>query len=225
MVAGDINNDNSFEIIAIDESGILYVWKKDGTEYRDGDSNGSTQGVFVPQLAGCTLNYSTPALADIDNDGKDEIIVGTQGDQLFAFNEDGSNVSGFPVALSNDISGSPRGGRRRRRPAGHRRCHPRQHGAGDSWQQRNHVVDARPVAHPHESEFLRASAAIGDVNADGKLETFIPTYDGKLYGLTYNTGANLAGFPTTYSTVTYTESSPIIADIDGDGSARHPDRQ
>src|SRR5262249_4895707 len=28
---------------------------------------------------------------------------------------------------------------------------------------------------------------------------------------------NLAGFPTTYSTTTYTESSPIIADIDGDG--------
>jgi hypothetical protein len=54
------------------------------------------------------------------------------------------------------------------------------------------------------------------VNADGKLETFVPTYDGKLYGLTY-TGTNLAGFPTTYSTTTYTESSPIIADIDGDG--------
>jgi hypothetical protein len=64
--------------------------------------------------------------------------------------------------------------------------------------------------------FFGPSPAIGDVNGDGKLETFIPTYDGKLYGLTY-TGTNLAGFPTTYSTTTYTESSPVIADIDGDG--------
>ncbi|HKW14605.1 MAG TPA: C25 family cysteine peptidase, partial [Candidatus Krumholzibacteria bacterium] len=76
VVVGDINNDGLNEVIAIDELGVLYVWKKDGTEYRDGDSNPSTQGVFA-RLTGCTLDYSVPCVADIDNDGKDEIIVGT----------------------------------------------------------------------------------------------------------------------------------------------------
>jgi len=209
---GDLNNDNSFEIVGIDELGVLYVWKKDGTEYRDGDSNPLTQGVFA-RLTGCTLNYSVPALADIDNDGKDEIIVGTQGDQLFAFNDDGSQVPGFPVALSSDIAGSPAVG------------------DVDNDGQLDIVVNIKDgnvraikkdgtnlwtrllVVNPN---FFGPSPAIGDVNGDGKLETFIPTYDGKLYGLTY-TGTNLAGFPTTYSTTTYTESSPVIADIDGDG--------
>jgi hypothetical protein len=59
VVVGDINNDGLNEVIAIDELGVLYVWKKDGTEYRDGDSNPSTQGVFA-RLTGCTLDYSDP---------------------------------------------------------------------------------------------------------------------------------------------------------------------
>jgi len=213
LVAGDINNDNSFEIVAIDELGVLYVWKADGTEYRDGDSNPGTQGVFA-RLTGCTLDYSVPCLADVDNDGKDEIIVATQGDQLFAFNEDGTQVSGFPVALSNDVQGSPAVG------------------DVDGNGQLDIVVydksgNVRAIrgnngtalwtrALTSNSNFFGPSPAIGDVNGDGKLETFIPTPDGKLYGLT-DTGTNLAGFPTTYSTTTYTESSPVIADIDGDG--------
>src|SRR5262249_39896720 len=145
---------------------------------------------------------------------KDEIIVGTQGDQLFAFNEDGTQVPGFPIALSSDIAGSPAVG------------------DVDGDGQLDIVVNIKDgnvrairgnnganlwtrmlVANPN---FFGPSPAIGDVNGDGKLETFVPAYDGKLYGLTY-TGTNLAGFPTTYSTMTYTESSPIIADIDGDG--------
>src|SRR4030095_3283304 len=101
VVVCEINNDGLNEVIGIDEMGLLYVWKRDGTEYRDGDSNSSTSGVFVPQLPFCSTNYSVPCVADIDNDGKDEIIVGTQGDQLYAFNDDGTAVSGFPIALSN----------------------------------------------------------------------------------------------------------------------------
>jgi hypothetical protein len=80
----DINNDGLNEVIGIDETGVLYVWKKDGTEYRDGDSNSGTQGVFVPQLPGCTLNYSTPCVADIDNDGFLDLFVTNPGGDFSA---------------------------------------------------------------------------------------------------------------------------------------------
>jgi hypothetical protein len=216
MAVGDINNDGLNEVIAIDELGVLYVWKRDGTEYRDGDSNSSTNGVFVPQLTGCTLNYSVPCVADIDNDGKDEIIVATQGDQLHAFNDDGTQVSGFPVALSNDVSGSPAVGDVDGDGQldivvyirdGNLRAIRGNNGAS-LW--------TRSVVGSVNGNFFGSSPAIGDVNGDGKLETFVATHDGKLTGTTF-TGGNLTGFPTTYSTTTYTESSPIIADIDNDG--------
>jgi hypothetical protein len=64
--------------------------------------------------------------------------------------------------------------------------------------------------------FFAPSPALANVIGDGKLETFIPSSNGKLYGLS-DTGSDLAGFPATYSTITYTESSPVVADIDGDG--------
>ncbi|HET6348148.1 MAG TPA: C25 family cysteine peptidase [Candidatus Krumholzibacteria bacterium] len=212
VAVGDINNDNLFEVVAIDELGVLYVWKSDGTEYRDGDSNPATQGVFA-RLTGCSLQYSVPALADIDGDGKDEIIVGTQGNQLFAFNDDGTNVPGFPVALSDDIAGSPAVGDVDGNGSleivvnikdGHVRCI------------KNNGTDLWSRTTIGNTYFFAPSPAIGDVTGDGKLETFVPTYNGKLYGLT-STGADLPGFPTTYSATTYTESSPVIADIDGDG--------
>lgn len=216
MVVGDINNDGLNEVIGIDEVGVLYVWKRDGSEYRDGDSDNSTQGVFVPQLPGCSLNYSAPCVADIDNDGKDEIIVATQGDQLYAFNDDGTQVSGFPVALSNDVSGSPAVGDVDGDGQldivvyikdGNLRAIRGNNGV-QLW--------SRSVVGSINGNFFGSSPAIGDVNGDGKLETFVATHDGKLTGTTFN-GANLTGFPTTYSTMTYTESSPIIGDIDNDG--------
>jgi hypothetical protein len=211
VVAGDINNDNSFEVIAIDEAGVLYVWKANGTEYRDGDANPATQGVFA-RLTNCSLQYSSPAVADLDNDGKDDIIVGTQGNQVLVFKENGTTIAGFPVALVDDISGSPAVGdvdgngdleiviNTRN---GLIRC--LNHNGTDLW--------TRSLTN---GLFFAPSPAIGDVTGDGKLETFVPTANGKLYGLTY-TGTDLPGFPTTYAASTYTESSPIIADIDGDG--------
>ena len=66
------------------------------------------------------------------------------------------------------------------------------------------------------TNFFAPSPALANVIGDAKLETFVPSSNGKLYALT-DTGTDLAGFPPTYSATTYSESSPVIADIDGDG--------
>ncbi|HEU4365187.1 MAG TPA: C25 family cysteine peptidase, partial [Candidatus Krumholzibacteria bacterium] len=211
-VVGDIDGDGlPEEVVAIDEFGVLYVWRADGTEFFDGDANPATQGVFK-RLTGATFQYSTPALADIDGDSRDEIIVGTQADQLYAFNQDGSNVPGFPVALGGDISGSPAVGD--------------VDGDGDleivigvnngSVRAIHHTGTDLWLRFLPNAAFFDPSPALADVDGDGKLETFIPSSNGKLYCITY-TGADRTGFPVTFSATTSTESSPVIADVDGDG--------
>jgi len=58
---------------------------------------------------------------------------------------------------------------------------------------------------------------LADVTGDAKLEMFIPSKNGRIYGLTYN-GNFLPGWPVFYNTsAQYTESSPIVADVDGNG--------
>jgi hypothetical protein len=213
LAVGDLDGDNLLEIVTIDEKGVLYAWNHDGTEYIDGDSNPLTPGV-LKRLPSCFFHYSVPALADIDNDNADEIIFGTEADSLYVLNGDGSAVPGWPLGLGADMSGSvavgdvdddgdleivanTRGGT----------VAAYHHDASMLWVRYN--VD--------NGLFFAPSPALGDVTGDGKLETFLPSSDGYLYGIT-STGADLAGWPVEYSSYVTTESSPIIIDIDGDSA-------
>jgi hypothetical protein len=215
MVVGDLDGDGKNEVIAVDESGVIYVWRANGTELIDGDSNPLTQGVFY-RMTGCTLNYSTPCVADIDEDGKNDLIVGSQGSQLFVFKYNGTSVTGFPYALTSSISGSPAVGDVDN--DGHLEIVVfefngnfrvlRKDGTQQTFQ---FFANGAPL-------FFCPSPALGNVTGDAKLEMFIPSKNGKLYGIN-SIGNFLAGFPVNYNTTgQLTESSPIIADIDGDGS-------
>lgn len=51
--------------------------------------------------------YSTPAIGDIDNDGKAEIVVTSDDHYLHAWNNNGSNVAGFPVQTYGTTWASP----------------------------------------------------------------------------------------------------------------------
>jgi hypothetical protein len=214
MVAGDLDGDGKNEVIAVDEKGVIYVWHANGTELIDGDNNPSTQGVFY-RMTGCTLNYSTPAVADIDGDGKDDLIVGSQGNQLFVFKYNGTILPGFPYALTSSISGSPAVGD--------------VDANGDleivvyefngNFRVINHLgVQTVFQFFSNGASFFTPSPAIGNVTGDAKLEMFVASKNGRIYGIN-SIGNFLPGFPVFYNTTgQWTESSPIIADFDGDGS-------
>ena len=57
-----------------------------------------------PQYIGASQSWSAPyVVADIDNDGKKEIIAATLAGKVYAFKEDGSVMPGWPVEINSPI--------------------------------------------------------------------------------------------------------------------------
>ena len=217
LVAGDLNHDGFLEVIAVDESGVVYVFNRNGTEFFDGDANPATQGVFYRMQLPMSSNYSTPCVADVDADGKDELIVGSQNNRVYVLNDNATVSAGWPYVLSTPIAGSPAVGD--------------VDNNGDleivvfeavgNLRVLNHDGTQQMVQFVNNGSpplFFNPSPVLANITGDAKLEIFVPTKVGKLHGFASN-GVSLPGWPVTYSTTAiYTESSPVVADVDGNGS-------
>lgn len=124
---------------------------------------------------------SSPKAFDLDSDGKDEIVVATSDGRLHAFNEDGSQVEGFPVWLGlrhghdPEAQGSHLGS-----------CAYRADKAGCRAQryQVNGAVHQSPMG----------TAALGDLEGDGDVEVVVSTLDGQVFAF-HHDGSPVAGFP------------------------------
>ena len=98
---GDITGDGVPEIIGESYDG-LYAW----------DINGNILTGFPFMMPYSAVNsYSSPVLADLDDDGLREIIFGTHvlggGGYVFVLNEDGSQMPGWPQSTNQWIYGPP----------------------------------------------------------------------------------------------------------------------
>jgi hypothetical protein len=214
----DLDGDGVWEIVAIDTKGVIYAWRTDGAEWHDGDNDPLTHGVFF-RTPETTFHHTGLTACDIDGDNRDEIIVGTRANVIYALNDDGSAVSGWPFNMAGEIAGSI--------------------AAGDVDN------DGFPelVAHAKTSEvylinhdgtlaagwprfvtttqpFFAPSPALADVDDDGTLEIAVAYADfneSRLYLINHD-GTDYPGWPIVYSTDDYTESSPVVADINGDGA-------
>ncbi|MBD3178811.1 MAG: T9SS type A sorting domain-containing protein, partial [Candidatus Latescibacteria bacterium] len=221
-LAADFDGDGDREIAAYDLGGVVYVWHGDGTELMDGDSNPSTDGIFF--RAGSISDgwhNSTPAFADIDQDGIVELIACANRDSIYCLNSDGSHVSGWPVSLVDlnaKVPASPVAGDI----------------DGDGEMEVIVVNDKnRIIALNHDGtemsgswplfidtgdDFI-ASPALADLTGDGKLEIVMPDRDGNCWIYRYD-GSVLPGWPQNFNngSAGMTESSPVIADINNDQS-------
>jgi hypothetical protein len=215
---GDFDGDGDLEIVAYDFDGTVYIWHHDGTEFLDGDSNPATDGPFFKAgLPSQGLHVSTPAMADMDDDGIVELIVCAPSDSIHCLNADRSRVPGWPVdvASGSNISASPAIGD----IDGDGRPELVVQTSGAMVYGLNHDGTSMPgwPKWVNSSTFFHGSPALGDLDGDGRLEVAVPGQNGYLYIFRYN-GAALTGWPKQYSTTGGTESSPIIADVTGDGA-------
>ncbi len=215
---GDIDGDGDMEIAFGSNGPNFYVMNHDGTEYRDGDSNPATKGVF--KVLASSFNYGTAAMADIDNDGLAEIIYGGFDGRLYAWNADGSSVPGFPLVTTGNITASVAIGYL--------------DGPGDtspeiifpSTNDSLYVLQSNGLRRPGWPVWTRTSGstrtpspALADINNDGFLDIVWQSTNGGLY-VWNRTGTLIPPFGNLrYSPFTNgaSESSPVVADLNGDG--------
>ncbi len=159
---------------------------------------------------------NAPAFGDIDGDGQGEIVVtsllGTSQGNIYAWHKDGTLVTGFPVnhgysartPVLADLDGDGA-----MEIIVNKRIYP----LGEEWVYKGDgtVLWTAPLNHVPAS-----SAAVGDITGDGVPEVVCESYL-SLYAFD-NTGNLLPGFPfTPTSGATNSYSSPVLADVDGDG--------
>jgi len=217
----DLNKDGHMEIVfpcGVGTEKRMYVLRDNGTEWIDGDANPATQGVF--KVLGSAYEVGSPAAADLNGDGFPEIVYGGFDSKLYAWKSDGSNLPGFPVTVNAPIASSPAIGYL--------------DGPGDtspeivvaSTSDSLYVFEPNGARRPGWPKFVRTggnsrspSPAIADMNNDGFNDVVYMSTNGGVYAWNRD-GSILAPWNNVrYSTLTSSasESSPVVADINGDG--------
>jgi len=96
-----LDDDPFREIVACGKDGLVYVLNHDGTDVPGWPQMTTTPEIPDPLFQG----WNSPAVADLDGDGRSEIIVGGEAtpdgirwfNLLFAWHRDGTVVTGWPV--------------------------------------------------------------------------------------------------------------------------------
>jgi len=98
---GDIAGSRAPEVVATGLDGNVYAWTARGRPLPGFPKHIDQQGTAASGKLDSAI-YSSPALADLDRDGKLDIVFGAADQKIYAIKGNGTAVSGWPV-LARDI--------------------------------------------------------------------------------------------------------------------------
>jgi hypothetical protein len=218
LAVADLDDDGIDEVLVVTLPGDLYAWRIDGTE--------------MFEVEGFGTGHTTPAVGDIDGDGRPEVVWATDW-EILAHRADGALVPGFPFAR--DLS------QLFRAPLTLADLD------GDGVLDIVAVSGRTPVALVYvyrytagapslmpgwpqalDDQFAGSSASVGDVDGDHVPEVIVSGWD-RVYawhadGTPVATGLHRALLPvpitkaeTNSGTAGLATAQPAVADLDGDG--------
>ena len=174
-------------------------------------------GCWPASVAGFPTVYSSPAVGDIDNDGRKEILCACAGmnNQIAAVDANAKTQPGFPVNINpgsfNSLVSTPL------------LCNANGDsmdvleifvGGGNNVYGFNGSGNALPGWPVATGGLVVSSPAGGDIDGDGVKEIVAGSADGKVYAWNGN-GTAVNGWPVNLGSAVY--SSPALADLDGGG--------
>jgi hypothetical protein len=227
-VLGDLDMDGNLEIVTNDITGYTHAFHLDGSEVADGDANPATIGPIAPRRSGESYGRTTPALYDVDGDGKPEILFGSNflngaPEFFYALKGDGSgNAPGFPIAMGPGASflASPAVGDLDQ-DLQMEIVAPCENDSLYVWETDGSRFGNFPVyLHARSVEFdsQAPSPALADFDGDGRLEIVAVSIDWRYEARVFvydDQGTVRPGWPQVVPGLS--EGSPVVADLDGDG--------
>jgi len=213
VALGDLDGDGLLETVVGSEQGRVYAWHSFDA---DGDTLADPVAGFPIATIGLGAVRSSPALADIDGDGRDEIVVGADDMRLYVWELEPVDtlraVPGFPVDLGGEVRSSP--------TVVDVDDDPELEVAVLSGDGRLFLIDADgtvldgwPAIAP-SLLLSQSSTVVGDMDGNGSLEVIAVTGGGRVYSLSVS-GDLRAGWPMGIEENVKTD--PALADVDGDG--------
>jgi M6 family metalloprotease-like protein len=102
----DIDGDGDKEIVVLADTGLVYVFNHDGTEYNDADADTNTIAPYITVPG--AIWAGPPATGNLDAVGADEEIVAAAADgRLFAWKGDGTPITGGALFVGRPIAAPP----------------------------------------------------------------------------------------------------------------------
>ncbi|MGQ0723405.1 MAG: FG-GAP-like repeat-containing protein, partial [Candidatus Eiseniibacteriota bacterium] len=209
----DLNHDGNDELLFGGRDSRFYVIENDGSPFF-----GATH--WIVDLPGSGEEIRTAAtVADVDSDGQLEFLFGSDLGNVYAFNHDGTGLTGptgllysaLPADLGSRIWGTV--------AVADLEGDGPQDIVFASWNNSLYAITAAGALKPGfprtELDDFRSGAALGDLDDDGTLEIIAGNFDGNLYaynhdGSDYVSGAILASIGFRIG------ATPSLANVDAD---------
>lgn len=147
--------------------------------------------------------HSSPALADLDGDGRLEITVGSLAGYVYAWHGDGRLMEGWPQKMQPGITSSPAVGDLDGDGCPEVVC------AGHVWRH-----DGTPVKGWPQPANSFCTPALADIDLDGRLEVIFGNSNNGI-DVRRHDGSLVAGWP--QKTSAEMRVTPAVGDINGDG--------